>query len=109
MREAMRKGPLGFNVVDVAVSLVDGSYHSVDSSELAFRLAGRLAMQEALAAAQPAPARTDAQDHGRVPVERDEPHHVGRCRTARADARHGTAGRLDRLGPRRSAAPPKRS
>ena len=53
VREAMRKGPLGFPVVDVAVSLVDGSYHSVDSSELAFRLAGRIAMQEALAAAQP--------------------------------------------------------
>ncbi len=53
VREAMVKGPLGFEVVDVAVSLVDGSYHSVDSSELAFRLAGRLAMQEALAAAQP--------------------------------------------------------
>ena len=53
VREAMDKGPLGFNVVDVAVSLVDGSYHSVDSSELAFRLAGRIAMHEALAAAQP--------------------------------------------------------
>src|SRR3954469_20771571 len=53
VREAMQKGPLGFNVVDVAVSLVDGSYHSVDSSELAFRLAGRIAMHEALAAAQP--------------------------------------------------------
>jgi elongation factor G len=53
VREAMHKGPLGFTVVDVAVSLVDGSYHSVDSSELAFRLAGRLAMHEALAAAQP--------------------------------------------------------
>ncbi len=53
VREAMDKGPLGFNVVDVAVSLVDGNYHSVDSSELAFRLAGRIAMQEALAAAQP--------------------------------------------------------
>jgi elongation factor G len=53
VREAMVKGPLGFEVVDVAVSLVDGSYHSVDSSELAFRLAGRMAMQEALAAAQP--------------------------------------------------------
>jgi elongation factor G len=53
VREAMRKGPLGFEVVDCAVSLVDGSYHSVDSSELAFRLAGRIAMQEALAAAHP--------------------------------------------------------
>jgi len=53
VREALHKGPLGFEVVDIAVTLVDGSYHSVDSSELAFRLAGRLAMQEALAAAQP--------------------------------------------------------
>jgi elongation factor G len=53
VREAMIKGPLGFQVVDCAVTLVDGSYHSVDSSELAFRLAGRLAMQEALAAAHP--------------------------------------------------------
>ena len=47
------KGPLGFEVVDCAVTLIDGSYHSVDSSELAFRLAGRIAMQDALAAAQP--------------------------------------------------------
>jgi elongation factor G len=53
VKEAMRKGPLGFEVVDCAVILVDGSYHSVDSSELAFRLAGRIAMQEALTAAQP--------------------------------------------------------
>jgi elongation factor G len=53
VREAMRKGPLGCEVVDCAVSLIDGSYHSVDSSELAFRLAGRLAMHEALTAAGP--------------------------------------------------------
>jgi elongation factor G len=53
VREAMVKGPLGFQVVDCSVALVDGSYHSVDSSELAFRLAGRIAMQEALTAAQP--------------------------------------------------------
>lgn len=53
VREALAKGPLGFQVVDVAVTLVDGSYHSVDSSELAFRLAGRMAMQEGLSAAQP--------------------------------------------------------
>ena len=53
VRAALQKGPLGFEVVDCAVTLVDGSYHSVDSSELAFRLAGRMAMQEALTAAGP--------------------------------------------------------
>ncbi|MEO6433829.1 MAG: elongation factor G [Sphingomicrobium sp.] len=53
VRGAMVKGPLGFTVVDCAVTLTDGSYHSVDSSELAFRLAGRAAMLDALQAASP--------------------------------------------------------
>ena len=53
VRDAMEAGPLGFPVVDIAVTLLDGSYHSVDSSELAFRIAGRMAMSEALAAAAP--------------------------------------------------------
>jgi elongation factor G len=53
VKDALAKGPLGFPVVDVAVTLVDGSYHTVDSSELAFRTAGRIAMADALAAASP--------------------------------------------------------
>jgi len=48
IRDAAQKGPLGFPVVDVDVCLIDGSYHSVDSSEMAFRAAGRLAMSEGL-------------------------------------------------------------
>lgn len=51
--DAMAKGPLGFPVIDVGVTLIDGSFHSVDSSELAFRIAGRLAMGEALTQCQP--------------------------------------------------------
>jgi elongation factor G len=50
VRDAMQKGPLGFPVTDVEVTLIDGSYHSVDSSEMAFRQAGRLAMSEGLSA-----------------------------------------------------------
>jgi elongation factor G len=53
VRDALAAGPLGFPVVDIAVTLTDGSYHSVDSSELAFRIAGRIATSEALAAAAP--------------------------------------------------------
>ncbi len=53
VRDAMAKGPMGYPVVDVAVTLTDGSYHSVDSSELAFRTAGRIAMHDALAQAAP--------------------------------------------------------
>ena len=53
VQDATAKGPVGFPVVDVAAILVDGSFHSVDSSELAFRTAGRIAMSEALAAASP--------------------------------------------------------
>ena len=53
VRDALGKGPLGFPVVDVAVTLIDGSYHSVDSSEIAFRIAGRTAISEALGQCAP--------------------------------------------------------
>lgn len=49
VREYLNQGPLGFPIVDVAVTLTNGSYHSVDSSEQAFKMAARIAMQEAMA------------------------------------------------------------
>jgi len=54
IREAMDNGGLaGFMMVDVAVVLVDGSYHDVDSSEMAFKIAGSIGFKEACAKAKP--------------------------------------------------------
>lgn len=53
VREYLERGPLGYPVVDVAVTLTNGSYHSVDSSEQAFKNAARLAMSEGMAKAKP--------------------------------------------------------
>ena len=54
IREAAGTGTLaGYPVVDVAVALVDGSYHEVDSSEISFKIAGSLGFKQAMEAARP--------------------------------------------------------
>lgn len=53
VRDALQKGPLGFPVVDVEVTLLDGSYHAVDSSEIAFRTAARMGVSQALPECDP--------------------------------------------------------
>jgi elongation factor G len=51
--DALTHGPLGFPVVDLQVALIDGSYHTVDSSDMAFRTAGRIGIVEGLPQCQP--------------------------------------------------------
>jgi len=53
VKDYLRRGPLGFPVVDLAVTLTDGQYHTVDSSEAAFKQAARIAMTEGMAKCDP--------------------------------------------------------
>jgi elongation factor G len=53
VRDYLKAGPLGFPVVDIAVNLADGSYHTVDSSDMAFQMAAKLAMKEGMAGCSP--------------------------------------------------------
>ena len=66
IEEAMKNGVLaGFPVVDVKIKAVDGSYHDVDSNEMAFKIAGSMAFKEALQEGQSGPARADHEGRGR--------------------------------------------
>ena len=53
VREYLKEGALGFPIVDLSVSLVDGQFHAVDSSDMAFKTAAGMAMREGLPKADP--------------------------------------------------------
>jgi len=53
IQEALKTGPLGFPVVDLSVTLLTGQFHAVDSSDMAFKTAGRQAIQESLQKCEP--------------------------------------------------------
>ncbi len=94
--EACGKGPLGHPVVDVAVTLLDGGFHSVDSSDMAFANATRLAMQEALAKAEP--VLLEPLDAVRVTVPSDFTPAAQRLLTGRRGQILGYAGLEERPG-----------
>ncbi len=53
VEDFLKQGPLGFPVVDIKVTLTDGSYHTVDSSDMAFKTAARIAMSEGMPKCDP--------------------------------------------------------
>lgn len=69
IREYLVKGPLGFPVVDVGVTLTDGGFHAVDSSDMAFKTAGRMAISEALPECTPVLLEPIMHVHILVPSE----------------------------------------
>ncbi|MBX9588182.1 MAG: elongation factor G [Hyphomonadaceae bacterium] len=85
VEDYLQRGPLGgFPVVDVSVTLTDGSYHSVDSSDMAFRQAGRIGMSEGMPKCSPVllepimeveiaiPSEATARVNGMIPQRRGQ-------------------------------------
>ena len=96
IQEALSTGVLaGYPVVDVKVELIEGSYHEVDSSERAFKIAGSMAFKEAMRKREAAAARADDGRRGRhargLPRRRDgqpqQPPRPGRAPRAAAATR----------------------
>ena len=99
----LERGPLGFTVVDVSVSLVDGSYHTVDSSDQAFRMAAQLAMREGMAECTPVAVGTGTPCRGRCTIRGHRQSERHRLPAARAINGLRCPTGLVRLGRGRSA------
>jgi elongation factor G len=91
--EATRKGPFGYPVVDVSVTLVDGGFHSVDSSDMAFKTATQIAMKEGLAKADP--VLLEPVDHVTISVPNDYTARAQRLLTGRRGQILGYSERSD--------------
>ncbi|WP_428491927.1 elongation factor G [Rhodopila sp.] len=94
--DATSKGPFGYRVVDVSVTLVDGGFHSVDSSDMAFKTATQIAMKEALAKADP--VLLEPIDHVTISVPNDYTARAQRLLTGRRGQILGYAERPDWAG-----------
>ncbi len=90
---AAKKGPFGYPVVDIEVTLVDGGYHSVDSSDMAFRTATQIAMREGLAKADP--VLLEPIDHVTITVPNEHTPRAQRLLTGRRGQILGFSGRED--------------
>lgn len=79
--EAAKKGPFGYPVVDISVTLVDGGFHTVDSSDMAFKTATSMAMKDGLAEADP--VLLEPIDHVTISVPNDYTARAQRLLTGR--------------------------
>lgn len=91
--EATHKGPFGYPVVDLSVTLLDGGFHSVDSSDMAFKTATQIAMKEGLAKAEP--VLLEPVDHVTISVPNDYTARAQRLLTGRRGQILGFAERAD--------------
>ena len=101
IEEALQSGvKAGYPMVDVAVELIDGSYHDVDSSEMAFKVAGSMAVQEAARRAKPVLLEPVMRGRGRdargVPRRRDRRPLAAPRQASRARSRAATRSRSAR-------------
>ncbi len=106
--EALTHGPLGFPVVDLAVDLLTGQFHAVDSSDMAFKTAGRQAIQEALAEMRAGPPGADRLGRHLGAERFHRPRPAAHFGAARADPRLRRQARLAGLGRRQGAAAAQR-